>query len=235
MVKVMPENPALPLRERVLAWGKKYILPRVWYVHPPGWVQVYATQDKCLETMIKAGKPSTKQLHLQRLYVDGRRYHISPNLEGFKMTVTRKIRWRYRGRTSYKAVMRGRFTTINDDITRIDMKFRVRVEYLLYAVGFPLFVASVVLPMGWGILTTVELLGIIFLLSWSAHRFNTRLEAHDMLWFVHKALEDFERAELVALESDSKETSVLYDREDFQRAWDAYLERHQKKQTDRRE
>lgn len=209
---------------RLIAFLKRFVLSQVWFVHQPVILMVNAQPPICLQTLTTAAKPSTQRLHLRNLFAQGRRYHIQPKGDGFKLTTTRHIVWRYRRRTSSTAVMRGTFTKFDENITQIALDVRMNVGYLIDVFLIPIFMTSFLIYTPWNPTVIVGSLLALYFLSWFGHRNNAALEAHDMVWFVQKALDDLVPAEVLMLEPQNKE--IMDYNQDFGEAWQKFYEDH---------
>ena len=212
-------------RARWLVWAMRFVLPHVWYVAPPGVVVVYAPPSACLGVMQTAAQPSVQRLHLTNIFDAGRRYFIEPERGGFRMTTTHKVFWHYRKRTKHTAILSGRFTPVNDEITEIEIDIRIRTFYLIQAFLMPLFMTSILVYVPWHPLIVAAAIIALFALSWFGHRYNAMSEAHAMLWFMHRALESFSAAQTLALPAESG--AVAYARRDFEEAWEKFYRRQQ--------
>ncbi len=188
---------------------------------------VHTTPASCLQILSIAAKPSVKRLHLRNLFAYGRRYYIQPIEDGFRVVTTNKVRWHYRRRTSASAVLTGELTPIDETTTRITMHVRIRLFYMLGAFLIPTFMASILVFVPWQRWVIIVLLGTLYLLSWFERRYNAALEANEMVYFVEIALEDFVPSEMLAL--GGKSPDVVYDREDFSRAWERFYKEHKEK------
>jgi hypothetical protein len=220
------ESESVEMRPRLLAWGIRYLLPRVWYLHPPGELLIQAPFEVCLETMMTAAKPSVQRLHLGNIFAGGRRYHIQATPGGFRIVTTHKVFWHQRRRTKPTAILSGRFEPIgtDHDLTRIELDVRIRTGYLLDFLLLPAFMTSILIYVPWNPTLVTVAIVLLFTLSWFGHRYNAMMEAHAMVWFVKKSLADFVPVRFMALEGDN--TNVLYDNRDFEEAWQKFYRRH---------
>ena len=218
------EQDQVEMRPRLVAWGIRYLLPRTWYLHPPGELLIQAPFEVCLETMMTAAKPSMKRLHLSNIFAAGRRYHIQAKPGGFRLVTTHKVFWHHRRRTKPTAILSGRFKPIGDDLTQIELDIRIRTGYLLDFLLLPAFMTSILIYVPWNSTLVAILIVLLFTLSWFGHRYNAMMEAHAMVWFVKKSLADFVPVRLMALESDT--SNVLYGSRDFEEAWQKFYSQH---------
>jgi hypothetical protein len=208
------------LRARIARWLVFRLLSRLWYVHSPVILMIHATPSICLQTMINAARPSAQRLHLRNLFAQGRRYLIQPKSDGFRMTTTRNVRWRYRRRTSATTVMMGHFSPFGDDVTRIQLQGRIHIGYLLDTFLIPALLAAIIIYVPWHPALVGGALVIVLIFSWIGHRSNAILEAHEMIWFVQKALEDLSPADIKLVGAGSED--VLQINRDFEAAWEKF-------------
>ncbi|GAB4340397.1 MAG: hypothetical protein Kow00117_20870 [Phototrophicales bacterium] len=198
-------------------WLKNHI----WYLHTPVIMLVYATPSMCLQTLMTNAKPSTQRLHLRNLFAQGRRYQITPNKTGFDLTTTSKVTWQYRKRTVSSSMMRGKLSPIGEDITRVELETHIAPFYLLDCLFIPTFMTSLIVFMPWHPLLIGWLSAVLYLLSWVGHRYNARMEAHEMIWFVQKALEELTPATIPEL--DASTDHIIIQRE-FEQIWQQFYE-----------
>jgi hypothetical protein len=202
----------------------RYVLDRVWFVHPPVRFFLRIAPAMSIDIMRVAAKPSTQRLHLRNLFADGRRYFIEPLTNGFRMVTTRTVIFRYGRRTSATAILRGRFSAFGD-YTQVDLTARINVGYLLSSFLMPSFMASLLVFMPWPSHIIVLLIVALYALSWIGHRYNARAEAHEMVWFVQKTLEDAILQEIPSLPPASAEVLDLHT--DFEAEWSRFINRLQ--------
>jgi len=199
------------------------LLHRVWYVHPAVVLTVQASPAVCLQTLAVSAKPSQDRLHLRDLFRDGRRYYLQPSKEGFQLTSNSRVPWR-RGRTGITAVMSGTFSDGGSDATRLLLRARISIPYLLNTFFVPLFVSSIIVFAHWSPLVIAASILALFSLSWLGHRLNATLQAGEMVFFVQKALEDLAPATIPQLPADTQAT-ITMDRE-FREQWQKFYEEH---------
>lgn len=198
-------------------------LHRVWYVHPAVVLTVRASPVVCLQTLAIAARPSQERLHLRDLFTEGRRYYIHPSKRGFRLTSNSRLPWR-RGRTGFTAVLSGAFSEIGDDATRIVLRARITIPYLLQVFFIPTFISSIIIFARWPRPLIALAILLLYGLSWLGHRFNAMLQAGEMVFFVQKALDDLGPAEPPLLPA-SLENVVTLERE-FREQWDRFYEEH---------
>ena len=203
-----------------------YLLRGVWYVHPDITLLVYASPGVCLGLLVTASKPSQDRLHLRNLFVNGRRYHfVEGSAEGFRMVTTSKTPWRHNDRTRSTATLSATFQILDETLTQINVTARIRPwnmwGHMLVPVFFtPLFLFAVWQPPLIRLLETVA----IYLLAWISYRYSAAIDAHDMVYFIEKALEDVIPKSVSELSAHVPH--VVDNREDFPEAWEKFYEAH---------
>ncbi|MEQ8675608.1 MAG: hypothetical protein RLP44_00790 [Aggregatilineales bacterium] len=217
----------IPLWKRLFTRLFGVVLSRVWYVGSPIVMIVQATPYMCLQTLMEASKPNVQRLHLSKLYTQGKRYSIQQNKTNFIITMTSKVVWHYRRRTTASTVVRGEFVPLSEGVTRIQMRGRINPTYLLTSLSFfiPFFMASILLYTPWWHPAVVlVILATMYALSWAGHRFNAQIEVNDIVWFTQIALDDFIPSEIIAL-NDGVE-NIVYDPHEFELEWEKFYEEH---------
>ncbi len=198
------------------------LIGRVWYIRLEQVLLVSASPAACLHTLTQAAKPSTTRLHLRNLFTDGRRYTIEPRPGGFQMTSTSSIAWR-RGRGRVAALLLGTCSAVDDHITRVDLRARMTLPFLLDIFLLPGWMTLLLvygpLPRPVGVGASMILLA----LSWIWHRYNAVLQTLDMLYFVQVALDDLPPAVVPEIPADNHDT--IYS--DFQQQWQKFYDEHQ--------
>lgn len=211
---------------RLIIWMIRGGTRQVWYTGAPVVLVMRASPAVCLHTLMTAAKPSTSRLHLRNLFAHGRRYFIQPQQDGFQLTTTSKVIWRYRQRTSSSAVLDAHFSSLDDDVTRIQLRARLRPLYMLSALLIPAFMTTILVYVPWHPALILAALAALYGLSWAGHRLNAALEVSAMVWFVQKALEDLVPAEIMTLGALAADQVVHYDTQDFEQAWEKFYEQH---------
>jgi hypothetical protein len=225
------EEPRDSLVRRTLRWLSHHILARIWYVGSPVVFMFQAAPAECLERLKLASKPSARRLHQLNLFQQGRRYFVQPKRDGFRLTTTRRLLWRYRKRTTAVAVANATVSAISDDITRIDMQTRMGFIYVLSSLAIPVFMTTILVYVPWPPVVIAVSLITLYGLSWAGHRLNAIIEAHEMVWFVQKALEDLDPAEIARMDAYSSAGTIfeqphrhVYDDRDFAAEWERFME-----------
>ncbi len=192
---------------------------RLWYIQPERILLVRATPDQCMQTLARAARPSTERLHLRNLFTDGRRYHLKPAKDGFQLNSTSRTLWR-RGRGRVASVLWGNVSEISTGVTRIDLRARMTLGFLLDVflvpawMGLLLIFGPLPLPVG------VGLSGVLLGLSWVWHWYAAVLQATEMVYFVQVALDDLPAATIPALAGDH-----VIDAE-FAQQWQKFYDAH---------
>jgi hypothetical protein len=201
-------------------WLKK----RLWFLHAPVLLSVNLSPSVCYQQLEKIARPSVSRLHLSDLFARGRRYQLEPaSKRGFRLTTTSKVSWHPRRRTSPSAVLYGTFDdSDNDSIVYLHLHSRIRMTYLLQSFFWPVFLTSMIVFMPWHPLLQGVLIVSLSLAALTGYRYHARLEAHDMLFFIQKALSDYisDSPPLPAASAD-----IVYGTEqDFARAWERFYD-----------
>ncbi|MBC7812550.1 MAG: hypothetical protein H7175_15455 [Burkholderiales bacterium] len=230
MAATIPNVPRQHFFGRIVHRLTRRILHRIWYVHPGSLLTVQASPSECLRALAEAAKPSQQRLHLGNLFVDGRRYFLYPEQGGFRLTSNHKS-WTRRQRSTIAAVLDGAFTPVSDKLTQIRLRAHIRPAYLIGGVFVPSFMTWLILSAPWPTWLQAALIGTLFGLSWIWHRLDAALQANEMMFFVHKALEDFQ-AEMPGLGTASTVVNGDMRRDedelarDFEREWARFYEEH---------
>ena len=131
---IVPPSSGTPARRQTL-W--RWLLRRLWYVHPGLDLTVTLSPMACLRLLAKTSKPDVRQLEYRNLFDGGRRYHLYPTETGFVVLTSSKVPWRYRGRTSPSSVVEG-VMEVQGDHTVIHLTARIKLTYILRSFFMPL-------------------------------------------------------------------------------------------------
>ena len=186
----------------------------------------YVTPRVCLGGLVQASKPSTDRLHLRDLLAYGRRYHfVGGSPKGFTMETTSRIPWRRRDRTPAVARLSAEFQVLDDNLTQINITARIRIWHLWSGMLVPMFFTPLFLFGIWQPfwVRVLELIAL-YVLAWSAYRYRAAIDAHDMVYFIEKALEDFLPKSVSEL--GAHVPHVVDNRQDFPAAWEKFYEQH---------
>ena len=195
---------------------------------------VAASRDACLGTLASAARPSTERLHLRDLYRDGRRYYLDPRPNGFRLyTDTRRLWGSSASRTAPAAIVNGDLAAAgagDTPITLIRLSTHMRLAQTLTALAFPAFVTLLVLasPLGnqWKWLLAVGLIGLAVL----TQRFEAAYQAHAMVEFVRKALDDLPQVDAPRL--DPGRGDVVDGDASFSQAWQRFYDEQTGRERD---
>lgn len=228
-------NP-LPTEAHASGWRRiwRWLLQRFWYVHSGMTLTVTIPPNACFGVLKKLSKPDVRLLKFHQLYAGGRRYklYVTRN-DGFAVTTSSSVPWRYRRRTEASAVVYGDFEQV-EELTQIHLRGTIRVTYILSSFLLPAFFGSMVIYMPWNLAVRIGLIVMLFGLSWAGHRLNAALEAYEIMNFVQKGLEEFAPAAPAAMPSGGGH--VVYERQkDFAEAWDKFYDYIREDQQERPE
>lgn len=198
----------------------------VWVVTQPSDIFVRAHPEICLRTLATATKPSSKRLHLRDVFAQGRRYTIRETKNGFRLTTNSAVLWSKRRRTRSCAVVMGSFSRIGEDITRVHLESYNTLENTVTAFILPILIGPMMLVMPWWP-PPIRVIGVsaLVIASWIANRYNASLEATEILYFVQKALNDLESAEILPLSSSV--IDISHAQADFASEWERFVESHE--------
>jgi len=198
----------------------------LWVVTQPSDIFVRAHPEICLRTLTTAAKPSSKRLHLRDVFAQGRRYIVRETKNGFRLTTNSAVLWSKRRRTRSCAVVMGSFSRIGEDITRVHLESYNTLENTVTAFILPLLLGPMILILEWWPIP-IRIIGVstLVIASWIANRYNASLEATEILYFVQKALNDLESAEILPLSSSV--INITSTQVDFASEWERFVERHE--------
>ncbi len=212
-----PPNDEKSLLERL----RHRLLHTLWFVHPGHSLRIEMTPSQVYTILEQATRPSIDRLHLRGTFAQGRRYLVHPlSHGGFRMTTTSR-RTLSRQRTTATAVLVGCFPEQETFSSELSIHSRIRIWYLLDVLLLPTFMASILIFMPWSPLLIAGLLLLLYGLNWLIHRSNAALEAHEMIYFVEKVLQEHLYA--APPELHEKSADLVYER-DFAQAWDKFYE-----------
>ena len=210
-----------PSRPQRLGWQA------LWQLHPPVALVVRASQGKCLQTLAVAAKPSADRLHLRNLFTSGRRYYVQPQQDGFKLTSDNRLFWGgKRNRTRVAAVVFGKFSSPDNEITFIRLHSRVNILHMLSGLLVPIFFTSIVVYMPWPRLVISLIILLLFGLSLIGRRFDAAFQVNEMVYFVQRALEDLPPVEVSALPASGPDVVLTDFREQWYRFYREQIEKN---------
>lgn len=194
----------------------------LWYVHSPAIFKVNAAPSVCMQMLAIASRPSVARLHLRHVFASGRRYQISQEKNGFKLTTTSKVTWHYRRRTRASAILYGTISPLDENHSRIQLDSHISISYFVDIFLIPAFITSIVVFLPWHPITIAMISVALFTLSWIGHRTNATLEATEMIYFVQKAFQDLHTDDIRLLPESSPH--VVYKPNDFVEEWEKFYE-----------
>jgi hypothetical protein len=204
-----------------LGWLRERFLRLFWIVHPRHSLRLQMTPRQVYAVLEQATRPSIERLHLRSTFVQGRRYLLHPLPDGgFRMTTTSR-RTLSRRRTTATAVLQGEFADSEAILSELTLLGRIRIWYLLDVLPLPTFLVSILVFMPWSPLLIVALILTLYGLSWVIHRSTAALEAHEMIFFVEKVLQEHLGEEPPELHDKSPD--LIYERS-FTQAWNKFYD-----------
>ncbi|MGB1288054.1 MAG: hypothetical protein ACPG7F_16065 [Aggregatilineales bacterium] len=215
-----PESDELRLLSMIWQW----LLQHIWYVHDGAVLTVAAAPRQCMHILEKASRPRVNRLDFSNLYMHGQRYslHMLDDLH-FMMTVTRSVAWRYRSRTSSSTVLYGRFVKSDTQDVHLHLTGRIRLFYILQFLLLPLFITSIIIFMPWHPIWIASFVIALFILSWVGHRYHAALEAHDMVFFIQRVLDEHRPMPAPIL---AEGAHIDYEDASFGEAWEKFYRTH---------
>jgi len=214
-------------REAARAGLRRFMWNALVRLYPPVALAVGAPAGICLQTLTSAARPSTQRLHLRDLFMEGRRYYITPTTQGFRMTSDHRPMWARRGqRSRVAAYVVGTFTGLqgDDGITLVRLRARMYTLYTLSAFLVPTFFTSILIYMPWHRVIIVAIIVMMFTSSWLGHRMNAAMQVNEMIYFVQKAFEDLPPVEVKEL--PIHEADVVMPPSDFMAEWARFYRMH---------
>lgn len=205
----------------------QFLLRYTWRVHPGTHLRVLLSPSQAFKVLETAAKPSIDRLQLRNVFAHGRRYMIYPEPDGgFVMTTTNRVFWNRHRRTQPTAVLTGNFGKIDDTHTVVTLHSHTRILPVLRALFMPVFMTSMLVYMPWHPLILVIFIAALFGFSLLAQRFDSQLEAYEMVYFIEKAFEDFTHEPAPQLTSNNADVVINKADEtpDFVSAWDKFYE-----------
>ncbi len=196
--------------------------PQLWYVGGAVALAVTAPPSEVIGALIQATRPSQARLQHRDLFAEGRRYYLRPYPDGFELRSDSKTIWHRKRRTARAAVLEGSFGQAGA-VTTLRLRGRLRTPHLVVSLLFPLWMTALVVAAPWAVEITVVVVAALLLFALVAAHFDAALQAHDMIFFVRKALEDLPPAE-IALLAAASETIIDPARRDFDAEWTRFYE-----------
>ncbi len=185
-------------------------------------IAVSASPSDCMVTLVTASRPSQARLHLRNLFASGRRYYLHPQKDGFVLQSDAVTLWNRRRRTRRSARLAGALTDLGS-ITTVRLDAQLRASHALMAMLLPAWMAGLVVYAPWHPYVIATVVIALFLLAGMWLRLDAALQAHDMIYFVRKALEDLPAGEIAALAQQTDDVITPRERE-FRVEWDRFYD-----------
>lgn len=196
--------------------------PQLWSVGRAVALAVAAPPSTIMAALLQAARPSQTRLQHRDLFVEGRRYYLRSYPDGFELRSDSKTLWGRKRRTARAAVVQGSFGEAGA-ITTVRLRGRLRTPHLAVSMLFPAWMSALVIAAPWSLEATALVVGGLLLLALVAAHFDAALQAHDMIVFVRKALEELPPAELTLLAA-ANETIIDVTQRDFNEEWERFYE-----------
>jgi hypothetical protein len=208
---------------------RRWLLRRIWYVYPHLTLLINLPADEVVSLLEEAARPSKDRLHLQEIFLSGRRYLLEKRKGGFTLLTTSKSYWRYtegllgiRRRTRSAAKMVTYTVNIDAGYTRMEVRQHIRLGYLIDILWIPLFLSTIMLGVPWPWWTGV-VMGVILLgLSYGYHYYNAAFQANEMAFFLLKVLREHMVTDLPELAPSS--SNVMYSEQSFTSEWEKFYQ-----------
>jgi len=200
---------------------REQFLRLFWIVYPRHSLRLQITPSQVYAVLEQATRPSIERLHLRSTFARGRRYLLHPLSGGSFRMMTTSRRTLSRRRTTATAVLYGDFSTQDGHDSELTLRGRIRIWYLLDVLPLPTFLVSLLVFMPWSPGLIALLILTLYGLSWVIHRTTAALEAHEMIFFVEKVLQDHLYEEPPELHEKSPD--VVYERS-FTQAWNRFYD-----------
>jgi hypothetical protein len=175
-----------------------------------------------MAALLQATRPSQTRLQHRDLFVEGRRYYLRSYPDGFELRSDSKTLWNRKRRTARAAVVQGSFGEAGA-VTTVRLRGRLRTPHLLVSLLFPAWMSALVIAAPWSPQVTATIVGALLLFALAGAHFDAALQAHDMIAFVRKALEDLPPAEMTLLAA-SNETIIDATQRAFGEEWERFYE-----------
>ena len=205
-------------------------LTALWQLHPPVVFVVRATPVECMQTLVRATKPSTQRLHLRNLFAEGRRYYVQPQPNGFKLTSDNRMLWGGRRRARVAAVVLRRVLLAAG---RPHLHSPAQPHQRALSAQRPADPAVLLVDHHLHAVVAAADRGIIlalFALSLIAHRFNAALQVNALIYFVQTVIEDLPPVEVAELPASGPD--VVLPNNDFREQWRKFYREQTQKESD---
>jgi len=209
---------------------RTWLAGRFWYVYPHTTLLVDLPAAALFKHLEAASVPSKERLHLQEIFVGGRRYRLKKTKDGFSVLTTGKTYWRYtegllraRKRTRAAARLLANVTELDAGLTRVEIKTHMRLGYLIDVLWVPLFFSSIVWFMPWPWYGVAWVIVTMFALSFGYHYYQALFQANEMSFFIHKALKDHAATDIPELATTANDTLFM---DQFASEWNRFYRSH---------
>jgi hypothetical protein len=197
---------------------------RLWFVQRPRVLAVLSTPAQLYDALATAARPSQERLHHRNLFAGGRRYYLRLIPQGFELRCDSKAFWNSRQRTARSAVVHG-VVTQTGDLTTLRLEARIRVAYLLRSLFMPVWMTGLVIAAPWSPLVTGVLLVGLLGFGLAGSHFEAALQAHEMMFFVEKALEELPEGEIARLPAQTESAVITPTQREFSGEWARFYEK----------
>ena len=194
----------------------------LWRVHSPVVLTVAAPRALCLHTLVDAARPSQSRLHLRDLFASGRRYYLQSQAEGFALRSDSAVPWNRRRRTRRIAVIEGTLSDVGA-VTLVHLHARLRTAYVLAALLLPSWMASLLAYATWPTAFKLALISVLYGCALASVWLEAALQAHEMIFFVRKALDDLPRGEVAQLAGSVAEVVASPSAAAFPGEWERFV------------
>jgi hypothetical protein len=194
----------------------------LWRVHPPVILTIGAPRALCLHTLVDAARPSQSRLHLRDLFASGRRYYLQSQADGFALRSDSAVPWNRRRRTRRMAVLEGRLSDVGA-VTLVQLDARLRTAYLLAALLLPTWMASLLAYATWPLAFKLAVISVLYGCALASVWLEAALQAHAMIFFVRKALDDLPRGEVGQLAASVDEVVASPSAAAFPGEWERFV------------
>ncbi len=211
------------MRRSWLAASMQRLWRSLWRVHEPVVLTVDAPRTQCVHTLIEAARPSQARLHLRDLFASGRRYYLQAQGEGFTLRSDSTLPWNRRRRTRHLAVIEGRLSSVGA-LTIIHLNAWLRTRYLLVALLLPTWMAGLLAYAAWPLAVKLALSAVLYGSALAAVWLEAAMQAHEMIVFVRKALEDLPRGEVAQLMTEVDQVVASSSAAAFSSEWERFVD-----------
>lgn len=203
---------------RLLNW----IIKHGWSVQSSNHIHVSIPPSQTYSILASAIKPSVKRLGLRKLFANSRRYFIRATQDGsFQMSTSSRVWWHPKRRTPVTTILTADFEKIDEIVSCLKLRSRVKIRYLLGQFIYPTFFSSLIINVGWSPWIIALCVIGLYTLSWAGHRFSAMLEVHEITFFLETVLADYAPDPPQLLATGTADIVVEVD---FVAEWDRFVE-----------